>query len=124
MEKVPRSIKHRINDAQSLRRQIEQMETGPERRWLLLEFILKFHPDCKIHVNRRYCLNLNKDKDLQYLVKKGYVDRVRISTPGIMHRNTVLKLNDKGAEKLASRNVDVSAYEAIKKPNESLNNAL
>ena len=53
------------------------MEPSKERRSLILEWLSI--DGNRFPVNRRYCLQVHQDRDLQYLLKKGQIVLVRMA---------------------------------------------
>ena len=49
---------------------IHYMKEGSERRNAIVQY-LQTHPEEKICVNRKWCVQLQQDRDLSYMLKKG-----------------------------------------------------
>lgn len=60
----------------SLSNIIHYMREGAERREAIVQY-LKTHPEEKICVNRKWCAQLHQDRDLNYMLKKGILTRIR-----------------------------------------------
>ena len=67
-------------------------EPGALRRQMILALLLKpdRHMPGTIAVNKRWCFNLNRDSDLQWMLKHGWVERTRDS--GYSNRSKVTYL--------------------------------
>lgn len=57
----------------------QKMQCGAERRLAIIDHILQ---NGSLPVNRMYCLQINQDPDLQTLLKKGVVKRIRTKSWG------------------------------------------
>ena len=61
----------------NIRHVLYLMEPSKERRSLILDWLSR--DGNMFPVNRRYCLQVHQDRDLQYLLKKGQIVLVRMA---------------------------------------------
>ena len=76
--KFPRTVRRRESEKTSLFYQQLRLPFGKERRVVLVKLI-KACADAgyDMGVNRRGCLQLKRDKDLQKMLKKGVIETYR-----------------------------------------------
>ena len=82
MDGNKRADETRMLKRHQLRQQIDALTYGFKRRELILQYIKDHCYQGEMHVNRKYCFNLNKDKDLQKMVKTGVLKRHRSPSVG------------------------------------------
>lgn len=63
----------------SMSQVLHNMPQGIQRRKAIIQYML-MHPDLPISVNRKWCIQLNQDRDLRYMLKKGILTRTRTTT--------------------------------------------
>jgi len=68
---------------------ISQLPYGKYRRDLLLDYI-RISENHRIPINRKYQMNINRDPDLKYLVKKKILIQYR-SSPQYFRKSTEVR---------------------------------